>query len=109
MLSREFGLSECSGVTRLRDVRSDGYYAQSWRVRGGKRCFEGWLERQQRYSILEHLNVSQVERDRLPWLCSETGSHVSECSNQGTDIILLIQQPRYAEFILFRQITKVST
>lgn len=107
-LSSEFGLAGCSGVTRLRDVRSEEYFAQSWRIRGGEQCFRGWSERQERYAILAHLNASQAERDRLPWLCSETGDHVAECASQGTDDTLLIQQPRDAEFILLRRIKRVS-
>ncbi|WP_147414263.1 hypothetical protein [Sphingomonas gilva] len=107
-LSREFGLSGCSGVTRLRDVEGDGHFAASWRVREGERCFQGWSERQQRYSILEHLDVSQDERDRLPWLCGESGSHVAECASQGSDRTLLIEQPRGADFLLFRRITKAA-
>lgn len=106
-LSKEFGLTGCSAVTALREVSADGYLIKSWRVRGGTECFNQWNDRQERYSLLAYLDVSQEERDRLPWLCSETGGHVAACRSQGTDITLLIEQPRSAEFILFRRITKI--
>jgi hypothetical protein len=108
-LSTEFGLVGCSGVTRLRNTSAEGYLVRSWRVRGGARCFDGWADRQGRYSIFLHLDKSQSERDRLPWLCSETGAHVAECVSQGTTPSLLIRRPRFADHIVLHRITKVAS
>jgi len=107
-LSAEFGLAGCSGVTRLRDTRTDEFIAQSWRVRDSDRCNSGWVDRQGRYSILKFLDVSQAERNRLPWLCSEDGAHISECVSQGAEPTLLMRQPRDADYIVFHRITKIA-
>lgn len=107
-LSREFGLADCSEITRLRDHRAQRYFAESWRVRDGTQCFNDFADRQERYSLLAHLDASQAERDRLPWLCDEDGAHVAQCSSQGQGVILLIEQPRYAEYLLLRRIRKVA-
>jgi hypothetical protein len=107
-LFAEFGLPECSTAARLRDVRSDGYSVESWRVGGPEACFASWADRQRSYSTLTHLDASQSERDVLPWRCGETGSHVAGCVSERTGVTLIIEQPRFAEFLLLRRVTKVS-
>lgn len=95
-------------MTQLRNTRSNDYVAESWRARDNGKCYNEWLLRQDRYSTLKHLDVSQVQRDSLPWLCSETGGHVAECVNQGIETSLLIQRQRGADYILLHRITKVG-
>ncbi len=105
-LRREFDLPRCSGIRRLRDVRADGALVESWKVRGDAACFADWGERQKRFTILTRLDKPQAERDRLPWLCGESGGHVAQCSDRGNGTTLLIEQPRFAPFLLLRRITR---
>lgn len=104
-LRQQFDLPHCAGIRRLRDVREGGVFAESWRVRGDAACFADWARRVQRFTILAQLDKTQAERDRLPWLCEETGGHVLQCSDQGRTTTLVIEQPRFAPFLLLRRIT----
>ncbi|KQN39688.1 hypothetical protein ASG37_09150 [Sphingomonas sp. Leaf407] len=107
-LAREFGLPRCSNIARLRDVRGEGLFAESWRVRGDDACFADWAARQRKYGMLERLvkGETKADLDRLPWLCGEDGAHVAQCSNQGRRVTLVIENPRFAPFLLFRRISR---
>lgn len=107
-VSVQFGLPACSGMTRLLETHVKNAVILSWRVRDNGPCYDAWSERQEKYSILAHLNNTQSELDRLPWLCSETGDHVSECETQGTNPIFVIRQPRSADYIMLHRITRLA-
>ncbi|MEP9403440.1 hypothetical protein [Sphingomonas sp. VNH70] len=106
-LRREFGLPRCDEITRLRDVRRNGYLAESWRVRGDDACFADWAARTGRYSVLEHVvkGDTAAQIDRMPWRCGDGGDHVLTCSTQGRGVTLAIEQPNFAPFLLLRRIT----
>lgn len=107
-LAAEFGLAECSITARLRDTRSDEISIQSWRVQDSGQCNRDWVDRQGQSSIFKVIDTSQVERDQLPWLCSENDAHVSECVSQGVEPTLLIRQQRLSEYLVFHRITKIA-
>ncbi|WP_230771477.1 hypothetical protein [Sphingomonas sp. Leaf4] len=109
-LAREFGLPRCSNIARLRDVRGEGMLVGSWRVRGDDACFADWAERQRRFGILERIMAgeSKADIDRLPWRCGDGGDHVAQCSTQGRPVTLVIENPNFAPFLLFRRISRAA-
>ncbi|KQN07200.1 hypothetical protein [Sphingomonas sp. Leaf25] len=109
-LAREFGLPRCSNIARLRDVRGEGLFAESWRVRGDDACFADWAARQRKFGILERIMAGELkaEIDRLPWRCGDGGDHVAQCSTQGRPVTLVIENPNFAPFLLFRRISRAT-
>lgn len=107
-LSKEFGLVNCSKAVRLRDVRVEGLLVESWRIPEGKKCFADFNELVSKYSIWKYVEKEQTERSQIRWLCLERGDHVLKCTTQDAEPKLVIEQPRLADFLLFRRINKLS-
>ncbi len=107
-LASEFGLPRCGNIARLRDVRGKGVLVESWCVRGDDACFADWVERQRKFGILERIMAgeSKADIDRLEWRCGDGGGHVAQCSTQGRPVTLMIENPNFAPFLLFRRITR---